>query len=436
MPFGKTILLLLSISAGACQITPPHPRSDLPYHAPDLVEWIWSGSTTSTSSVVKARLTERATEAILRVFPKAEPNQVLSFAPSHWNESFRIAEFQIQGLSPDTQYEYQLQSKDHREEFRNGSFRTFPDQSSSFLVAFGNCAQTGSTGLVFETIQKHHPLLFLHLGDFHYGNIRETEPGAYLQMLSYVLASPSQSALYRSLPIAYMWDDHDYGPDNSDRTQPGRAASRAAYQLAVPHYPLPAGSGDVPIYQSFDIGRVHFIVTDNRSERHPPSQPSPRSMLGARQKSWFKNELLEASKRAWLIVWVNSVPWIEASGGGDGWGGFPQEREELARFFSRKEIRPLIILGGDAHMMAIDDGSHSRYAPGQPEIPVFHAASLDRPGSLKGGPYSEGAIPGGGFFGLMNVRETESALDIEWSGRDWRDAEIMRYHFSVSKKLP
>ena len=73
-------------------------------------------------------------------------------------------------------------------------------------------------------IRRQDPLFFLHVGDFHYENLDGEDPEAYRQAYRDVLASPAQSALYRSTPIAYMWDDHDYGPNNSDRFSPGRRA--------------------------------------------------------------------------------------------------------------------------------------------------------------------------------------------------------------------
>ncbi len=41
---------------------------------------------------------------------------------------------------------------------------------------------------------------------------------------------------------------------------------RQAYREVVPHYPL-VHAGDGPINQAFTIGRVRFVLTDNRSER-------------------------------------------------------------------------------------------------------------------------------------------------------------------------
>ena len=37
----------------------------------------------------------------------------------------------------------------------------------------------------------------------------------------------------------YMWDDHDYGPNDSDRFSPARDAALSSYRDVVPHFPLP-----------------------------------------------------------------------------------------------------------------------------------------------------------------------------------------------------
>jgi len=95
---------------------------------------------------------------------------------------------------------------------------------------------------------------------------------------------------------------------------------------------------------------------------------------------------------------VNPVPWISSEVDSDNWGAFPEEREELADFIASNDLAgSLAMVSGDAHMVAIDDGSNSGYSSlGPAGFPVLHAAALDRPGSEKGGPYSHGAYPGGG----------------------------------------
>jgi hypothetical protein len=112
------------------------------------------------------------------------------------------------------------------------------------------------------------------------------------------------------VPFVGIWDDHDFGGNNSNRKASSHEAARLTYEEYVPHYPLASGEGDVPIYQSFAVGRVKFILTDLRSERDDAKKKdnAGKSMMGARQKEWFKKELLEANGKYPLICWVSSSP--------------------------------------------------------------------------------------------------------------------------------
>lgn len=197
----------------------------------------------------------------------------------------------------------------------------------------------------------------------------------------------------------------------------------------MPHYPLAAGRGDVPIYQSFVLGRALF-VTDGRSERPPRRRPDApeKTALGGAQKAWLRRTLLARRDRYAVIVWVNSFPWIgKASAGSDLWAGYDTERRELARFIEEQGISNLVMVSCDAHMLVIDDGSNNRYAPsGASGFPVLQAGALDRRGSLKGGPYSHGAFPGSGQFALMTIEdEGGPTVKIRWSGRNYKDEELV-----------
>jgi phosphodiesterase/alkaline phosphatase D-like protein len=239
------------------------------------------------------------------------------------------------------------------------------------------------------------------------------------------LTQPAQAALYRSVPIAYVWDDHDYGRNDADSTAPSRPAAMQAYRDFVPHYPL--ATHDSPIYQGFTIGRVRVLITDTRSGR----RPADATMLGAEQLGWLEAQLTAAASRFPLVIWVNPDPWIAADDPtADHWGGFEAERTEIAELIGRLELDGLLMLSGDAHMVAIDDGTNNVYAEGA-RFPVFHAGALDRPGSVKGGPYSAGAYPGGGQFGVVTIRDDGASITVELSGRDWTGEELVHHTFTV-----
>ncbi len=404
--------------------------------AAPLVEFVWSGAVTPTSAEVRAKVIADGAEARLVVSTTPDMSTPSYSLPDTANAALnnRVVVLPINGLAPNTQYFYMVEVSGVMDSAMPGRFHTFPTGAASFTLALGSCARTASAHTVFETIRLHDPLFFLHMGDLHYLNIAVNDRNVFRRAFDTVLASVTQSHLYRDVAIAYVWDDHDFGPNNSDSLAPGREASRLTYQEYVPHYPLAAGTGNVPIYQSFSVGRVRFIVTDSRSARSPAIAPdnASKTMLGTTQKAWFKQQLLDANGVYPLIVWVNSLPWIGVTGD-DGWYLYTTERREIANFIKDNQIKGLCQVSGDAHMLAIDDGSHSDYATGGgASFPVFQTAALDQSGSIKGGPYSEGAYAGGGQFGLMTVTDTGGPfIGVQWSGRTYTNVQRVGYTFSV-----
>ena len=260
------------------------------------------------------------------------------------------------------------------------------------------------------------------MGDLHYENISRNQVDRFRQAYARVLLSQTQSALFRAVPIAYTWDDHDYGPNNSDRTSPSRSAALSAYRRFIPHYPL-ADAPDAAIYQSFAVGRARFLLTDARSARAPERLPeAQRTMLGEAQLGWFEQQL-DAARSAPLIVWVNTIPWItkRRESTGDGWARYARERRHIADTIARFGLTErLVMLSGDAHMLALDDGTHSQYstladAPRRGFV-VAHAAPMDRRPTKKGGPYSHPEVAKNGQFGVLDVTDDGSRMTVRIQG--------------------
>lgn len=400
------------------------------------VMWCWSGAVTTSSFRVNARLTVEG--GISRLVVSIRPdlgNPIYSTADTALAATNnRVVSHLITNLSPNAHYYFGFEINGAVDYGAIGHAKTFPEGPGSFTLGVASCATTGSQHPVFQTILSLHPDFFLHTGDLHYEDISVNDINRFRLAYDRVLASPAQSALFREVPIMYIWDDHDFGPNNSDSTAPGRLASRLTYQEYLPHYPLAFGSGNISINYTFNVGRVFFIVCDSRSARSPAYSPdnANKTMLGVAQKAWFKQQLLMANGKYPLIVWVNTLPWIGTTGD-DGWYLYPTERREIANFIKANDIRGLCQLSGDAHMLAIDNGTNSDYATGGGAgFPVMQAAALDRSPSLKGGPYSEGAYPGTGQFGLMSVVDNgDSIITVNWSGLNHNLTEIVRHSFTV-----
>jgi len=67
-----------------------------------------------------------------------------------------------------------------------------------------------------------------------------------------------------------------------------------------------------------------------------------------------------------------------------------------------------------------DDGTNTDYSTsGGAGFPLFQAAALDRPGSVKGGPYTGPVLPGGGQFGQVEIRDQGTHLEVTLTGWRW-----------------
>lgn len=363
----------------------------------DLVDFVWMGGLTKDGVVVKMSLMEILEE---RFYLQVEYfGRKWTFNGNAVKENSMLYEFHVTGLpASGIVYEYRILLEN--EMVYLGKFE-LPKvlEVYNFTFAFSSCQDETSDPKVYESIGVHEPLFFAHLGDLHYDNIDfEDSLLAYRSGYLNALHAPAGKAMLgMKVPMVYMYDDHDFGPDNSDKTAPGRKYALQTYREYVPHYPLHTSmeKGGGAVFQEFVIGRVLFLLTDLRSMRTPNGDvdSKKKTVLGKLQKKWFKDMIDAVMKKPHkditTIVWCSTMPWLDDE---RKWGHFKYEQAEIVQFLKTyQKKKKLYIISGDAHMIAVDDGTNS---PGN--IPVFHAAALGRPGTIKGGPYSHGAFPGNG----------------------------------------
>ena len=392
----------------------------------------WCGALTDTSAVIRASVVAEVNTVhmIIAESEDLRANPTTHSAGPLWADLTgrypdKVATFHLTGLRPDTQYFYSIELNGRTSTALAGRFRTAPELGSAttFSFACSGCARRFwlCAGGAYQALAQMNdlrvgppscrPLFFCYLGDFHYENIGGASITDRLRAYDKALGQEPVRNLFRNLPIVYGWDDHDFlgnsvaGGDPKNHSV--RQSAREAYDIFVPHYPLGSLTGG--IHQSFQIGRVLFVLTDARYFRstNGSSDNSAMTMLGADQKSWLKDQLL-AGKKLDLIIWLNSVPWIAPrKSGEDNWGGYGDERAELSTFITQNDIRNICMVSGDAHVVAIDDGTNSGYSTGNHGgFPVFQAASLHSfPLTTKGGPYSMGEKNGGPGYGVKGRQQ-------------------------------
>ncbi|MDL4812826.1 alkaline phosphatase D family protein [Actinomadura opuntiae] len=318
-----------------------------------------------------------------------------TFTPSVVPDRDGIAAGEFSGLSADTVYHWAVELDGALNIVDVSRFRTLPDAGApaSFSFAAGSCADTNSNAASFADAAARvgptgaPPLFVAHLGDMHYQDIGADDRAWVLAAWLNAIGQPNQQALYGAAPLAYTWSDHDFGGPNVAASSPAAPAVQSVYRRLFPSHPLP-GDG-VGIYQSWQVGRVRFILTDGRSYMDPITAPdnADKSKLGPVQKAWWKEQV--TAPGAGLVVWLHEDGWHNAStfGGDDTWSAYATERRELADYITEHQV-PLLYVHGDVHALSYDDGSH---VPGR--FPLISVSPWDQTTFIGNGGLTGGVVP-------------------------------------------
>jgi alkaline phosphatase D len=320
----------------------------------------------------------------------------------------------ISGLIPASRYYYRVTGSSGTPVTGTFSFKTFPrsGQDAPLTIFFGSCQQGRVTdvGKVFDVAGSMGGDLFVQLGDWGYPDQLisgyPTAPGTIRE--SYGLRLDTNYSFARRIlsrmGIAYIWDDHDFGGNNSNGTMaaPLKGELLAAYDRYLPHYPL--ANPENGLWHSFMVGNVEFFMIDDRAQRSPEDSalrgntfnpPPGHSMLagypisGVDQRTWLLNAI-RSSKARWKVL-VSQVFFNPAAGPAipislllgrtdvaeelaDKWVGFPADVDSMKALFAAGYGRNFLILSGDAHTNLYDNGTHSI-------VPEFMAGALDKPNS-------------------------------------------------------
>lgn len=391
------------------------------------VSWVWSGAVADTTATVNARCSGSSA----RLGYCAGTSWTTPTYTSAVSVTNGIAQFSLTGLTKDTAYTFRIEEDGILDTTDNHLHTVKVGEPYSFTFAAASCAGLSPTyagatanvsnSPVFGNIVDTDPLFFVHMGDLHYRDITTSSAASYRTAFDDALGESYPKAMFRAMPVVYMWDDHDFCGDNSGGDSANKATAQQVYRERVPSHTIP-GSGAV--YHTFVIGRVRFIVTDLRSEssNRATSDSESKVMLGATQEAWFKATLAAATEE--LVVWVNTLPWAIASPylyDTDSWGYFDTERTRLWRWIaSNGWAERLLMISGDNHANSIATGTNNPWG----RWPVAHFGSLDAETVTKGGPF-DWTEEARGQFGTVEITD-DGANVINVTIKHRRTTEVRR----------
>jgi alkaline phosphatase D len=264
----------------------------------------------------------------------------------------------VEGLQPDTAYTYRLHI-DGREQPDQWTFRTFPaaGEAASFEIGFGACAgYTPWRERIWQRIASHNFPAFMLLGDNVY--IDRPERPALQRYCYYRRQSrPEFRALTATTSIAAIWDDHDFGDNDSeggpDRFTPAwKVDAWKVFRNNWSNMAYGGGEEQPGVWHRWSIADVDVFMLDGRYYRTDVNIDAP-SMLGPVQKQWLF-DALRASTATFKLI-ASPVPFPDGAKPGewdwrsDTWEGYPDERAEIFSFIADHRINGVVLLTGDRH---------------------------------------------------------------------------------------
>lgn len=409
------------------------------------VAWVWTGKTTDTTAQVKVRMVATGGPSTLLVADNEAMTGAISLGPLSQGADDMIT-WDLTGLDPGTQYWVVVNDGALNNSYK-ATFRTHPAPAGErFSYIFGAAGDAGLTGdgydgyissavsnsPVFDTMRAQSVaeqwLWFSHLGDLHYRNISTNSPAtfrtAFFENFNFgAVTNPAarQAEFWRSQACTYVWDDHDFGANNSNRTSASNPAANQVYREAVPCYTVPVTTG---IYQSWMVGRVLYVASDVRSFRDPNSDPTTptKTLLGTTQKAWMETLLSTArDDGAEALVWQTPSRWV---GGEDTWNDFLYERAEMVQLFGDTGwLDRMILMTADMHALSICSGPANPYG----RFPMFMFAGMDAGAwSSSVADYDIGSVAGRRQYGTMRVADNGHTISL--TGTGYRDGTVMMSH--------
>lgn len=235
-------------------------------------------------------------------------------------------------------------------------FRTNPPD---FKIAIGSCnfinekkddrpKPYGDQYQIFNSILAKKPDLMVWLGDNTYLRTPDfmTERGIR-HRFRHTRAVPELQAFLGSVHHYATWDDHDFGPNDSDRSYVNKKMTEKAFNDYWGNLNTNA-AGNGGVTQHFAWNDVEFFMLDDRYHRAPNNDPNKdKDYLGKQQLDWLIDALTNSN--ATFKIVVNGGQVISDVDGFENYATYPTERAQLLQRLHDSKIEGVLFISGDRH---------------------------------------------------------------------------------------
>ena len=293
------------------------------------------------------------------------------------NGSFpNVFVFTLTALEPGNSYSYKIVLPGNLNAVATGTVQTeeywrWRKPAPDFSFITGSCAyinedaydrpgrnRYGLDSSIFETMAKEKAAFNLWLGD----NWYTREADYYSEWgLNYRASHdrhlPVMQNLLKAMSQYAIWDDHDYGPNNSDKSYIFKDAARNTFMKywCNPTY----GEKGEGTYTKITWNDADLFLLDDRWFRSNDDmadsingQPNTdKRMFGEQQMEWLKNALLfsNGDRQTHFRIIVTGSQVLNPFSPYDCFRHYSYEYNELMNFIADNKIEGVVFLTGDRH---------------------------------------------------------------------------------------
>ena len=309
----------------------------------------------------------------IKYWEKANPAVAQSrFWMGELFQEFNPLKVELNNLLPGKMYEYTILLDEqpiilpYKTEFVTRELWEFRKSAPDFSFLTGSCAYIndadydrpgkpyGNNFSIFETMAKTPAAFMLWLGDNIY--LREADfssPYGIAYRYSHDRALADLQRFWAAMPHHAIWDDHDYGNNDADKTFALKNVSRKKFTdyWCEKNY----GDGTNGIYSKFSFADCEFFLLDDRWFRSNDDLPDSvkgtwnldKKMFGDAQIDWLKNSLLGSRATFKFIVTGSQV--LNPATKYECFRQYPVEYKDFMDFINQSKISGLLFLTGDRH---------------------------------------------------------------------------------------
>ncbi|MCM2349760.1 MAG: alkaline phosphatase family protein [Bacteriovoracaceae bacterium] len=213
---------------------------------------------------------------------------------------------------------------------------------------YGSCNDQTEAQPLWNEMLKARPDFFMWAGDNVYAD-REHNKSLKLAIQKQNKI-PAYLEFKKEVPIMGMWDDHDFGGNNTNGYFEHKVQNQKHFLDFLEEPENSQRRKQEGVYTSYTFGKIKFLLLDNRYflDLDPGA-----AMLGEKQWQWLEKELTDSQASIHFIMsGLSILSPVHALSDGS-WANYPEERDRLLLLVEKLKTKGVVFLTGDMHFSSI-----------------------------------------------------------------------------------